>query len=218
MAARCTRDGQEQVNGLLLSTPVETVPILVTYTAVQGSIMFYAPTQLSSPFEDGVSYGAGEVSGDGGGDDDFQHSRESNLEIGGESGATAQEQDRRRHPERNTEKDSGEDTVTVRLDKVFPGRQASSPLFLQSSARVAAALEEVESNGPRLRPMLTRWDLPGAGSTAAKETPVPGGDGGKAASSREEIDGSPVEVSSTIVMLILMPISILVQIVSPMNR
>lgn len=179
------------MNGLLLSTPVEIVPILVTYSAVQGSIVFYVPaptlftdvygvaseTENSEPISEEV----GEFSGTG---DSFVYStrgldREATRKAGidGKQSAVG----------------NGDGMATLHLDEVFPGKRTISPVSLRSTARVVASLEEMQSSGHLLHATLTRHDMPGTGSMTSREQESQRSDAKEAFVETGE-GGVPVEV------------------------
>lgn len=139
---------KKQVRGLVLSTPVETIPILVTYDAVRGGIFFHPPP-LHHPSLSGAPQ---EVVDAEGGDED---TREEDFAARLHAAQFAHDDDDH-HEEQQK--------VTVHLENAFPGRLAVSGVSLRSSASWEARLEGMASNGPFVRATLTRRDVPASGS------------------------------------------------------
>lgn len=151
---------REQVSGLLLSTPVETVPILVTYSAVSGGIFFHAPPLATSPAAASPS------------------SREEHN-GGQQPETTAVTPGRRRALETpvpaNEEKAADTEEVEAAaaaavtyLDNAFPGKLTVAPVSLRSTATWEGRVEGMESSGPLVRATLTRTDVPGLAGIAER--------------------------------------------------
>lgn len=181
-----------QVSGLQLSTPVETVPVLVTYSAVCGGIFFHAPAVGgdSSPRYESASSSSppplprvphgdppdGTTGASRGTlvnkrilDDEGQQQQQQIFDAArgrkGQSAAAAQ-----------TEEDGGE--VSVRLDDAFPGKKRVSPVSLRSTATWDGRVEGMESSGPLIKATLARRDVPGVsvgGGGQGTGAGVPGG-------------------------------------------
>lgn len=151
------------MSGLLLSTPVETIPILVTFSAVSGGIFFYAPPLDPSPSASSLPRG---------------HSRAETAAAAGVAssshdaeGGTAVD-GRRRHPVEESqegaaaaaaqvEEEEAEEEAAVFLDDAFPGKLSAAPVSLRSTATWEGRVQGMESSGPLVRATLTRTDVPG---------------------------------------------------------
>lgn len=154
---------REQVSGLLLSTPVETVPILVTYNAVSGGIFFHAPPLASASSRD-------------------QHNGHpdttTTVSPGGRSLGTPADEDKGVHEAAAAQLgEAGEAAAAVTyLDNAFPGKLTVAPVSLRSTATWEGRVEGMESSGPLVRATLTRTDVPGLAETAERAGGVGGGD------------------------------------------
>lgn len=133
---------------MLLSTPVETVPILVTYDAVSGGIFFHAPpleNSAGSPLREEETETASLQSQQFDTEKNNQHAAE--LDTG--------------ETENAAELDEGEIEVAVHLENAFPGRVAASGVSLRSTASWEGRVEGMESSGPLVQATLARRDVPG---------------------------------------------------------
>ncbi|CAN0111707.1 unnamed protein product, partial [Laminaria digitata] len=141
-----------QVKGLLLSTPVETVPILVSYDAVSGGIFFHAPP-LVNPFASprnptekaAKSYYDAAYSDFDGTDNEVNGAADKNGRGAAELG----------------EEDEPPSEFAVHIDNAFPGRVSIATVSLRSTAPSESRVEGMESSGPLVRATLTRRDVPG---------------------------------------------------------
>lgn len=135
-----------QVEGLLLSTPVETVPILVTYDAVRGGVFFHTP-----PLPDRFRRDAPE----GG----LTAKDERKTSAAG-TGSNATELDAAELEQAHE--------VAVHLENAFPGRTASSGVSLLSTASWEGRVEGIGSTSPLVQATLTRRDVPGVAGGGRK--------------------------------------------------
>lgn len=146
-----------QVEGLLLSTPVETVPILVTYDAVRGGVFFHTPP-LPDRFRRDTPEGGLTA----------KEERKTSA-AGTDSNATELDA---------AELDQSQE-VAVHLENAFPGRTASSGVSLLSTASWEGRVEGIGSTSPLVQATLTRTDVPGvaAGGRSEREEAGSGSDG-----------------------------------------
>lgn len=154
------------MRGLLLSTPVEAVPILVTYSVVSGGIFFHGPSVQYTP-------------------DNAQESSAINKSTERERGksktqnlhkAAGRLTDRfRKEAGRDSQSESAPDAMkdaevaAIHLGKAFPGNVAVSPVSLRSTVSRAGRVESMESDGPLVRTVLTNRDLPGVSTSPRLE-------------------------------------------------
>ncbi|CAN0238847.1 unnamed protein product, partial [Ectocarpus fasciculatus] len=188
-----------QVSGLQLSTPVETVPVVVTYSAVCGGIFFHAPAVVggsSAPYEpasssspplprvphgdppDGTTGASrGTPESERIFDADGQQQQQQQQSLGAARGRKGQAAAQSGEA---AQLDEGEDgrVVTVRLDDAFPGKVKASPVSLRSTAAWEGRVEGMESSGPLIKATLARRDVPGVlvgGGGEGTGAGVPGG-------------------------------------------
>ncbi|CAM9190743.1 unnamed protein product, partial [Sphacelaria rigidula] len=189
---------QMQVRGLLLSTPMETIPVVVTYNTVQGGVIFHVPPRASPDNDRVASGGEAKVNvmrsklgsreeavycsddgeDDGHGDDDeypeelLEGQEPSSKEaMSGETSDGEQEQ-----------QGVG---VRLRLENAFPGRSVVATVSLRTNSQRGGTVHGIVSSGPLVRTELMRRDLPGIGYDLVKDI----GDGQH---------GAPVEVGRVI--------------------
>lgn len=153
-----------QVSGLLLSTPVETVPILVTYSAVSGGIFFHAPPldpPSASPlprdrYQPEAVKAAAAAAGSRHDTQDgciaAEEGRQQTAEDVQGQGAAAWVDE---------EEGEKEAEVAVFLENAFPGKLIAAPVSLRSTAPWEGRVEGMESSGPLVRATLTRRVVPG---------------------------------------------------------
>lgn len=157
-----------QVSGLLLSTPVETVPILVTYSAVSGGIFFHAPpldTPSASPRSREQYNGQPETTG-------------TTATSGRTPDSPAEEEEDEEEDEAGDKAAAQleEEVAVAYLENAFPGKLAVAPVSLRSTATWEGRVEGMESSGSLVRATLTRTDVPGLAAASETERAAGGGE------------------------------------------
>lgn len=175
----------KQVSGLLLSTPVETVPILVTYSAVSGGIVFHAPP-LATPSASPPSVGEQHKHSGGQPETGTPEAVSERRTLDSSPAATVDEYGQNAKDKTataaaaNLEVEGGEEeeeVAVVYLENSFPGKLTAAPVSLRSTATWEGRVEEIKSSGPLVRATLTRTEVPGLAESGAERGGQGGGDG-----------------------------------------
>lgn len=153
--------GVKQVSGLLLSTPVETVPILVAYSAVSGGIFFHAPPLGATP-----PAAASPPPREQNNDQPETGTGPSAAMASGKVLDSPVDQEAVDSSPAAAKTQREEEVAVAYLENAFPGKLRAAPVSLRSTAASEGRVEGMKSSGPLVRAVLTRTDVP-AGPLAA---------------------------------------------------